>query len=509
MRQRLTQQGLFRRTAAPDPFSGRNMNTPINLYDIKPNARFPVGSKVTFVDSRWMKIRGTVLGHAAEDRLWVQWPNETAQMDTEEVVGLDEATERVEVRPSGYVESSRRPRNAAIITFDDLDDREAWRGVNDEYEDEDGDLEFIPDIPDFLNGDPVVTDDHPKNEVHSGELPSEQDPRDKVEEGAGDQGECPESMEVIMSVEPGDMTDLIEGWIASAKRGEPSSRSAQSRWSPPWTQKGKTYNTQKKVQQQQRKLRKQQGELDEATQDILGNNQFEDPKVISFLKQYGLSDQEIQEYAELRAEDLAKAAENYKKTGQPLQWGQGLGGQQQAQPQQAQPQQTLQDVNDEQYNAWVSQQQGQTRPQTQQGGWTPTTQYGKQKKPVPGQPWRPPAPTPTPDWQMGKRTRPPGRGAPIPLGSRSLQGLRQRANLVGGLLAMPRTANVIHETADLISAIHELDDGRSLDDTTRSALRNVSRNLLMATDHLKGVNNRIANRVAGEIEQLYVDALSN
>jgi hypothetical protein len=87
--------------------------------------------------------------------------------------------------------------------------------------------------------------------------------------------------------------------------------------------------------------------------------------------------------------------------------------------------------------------------------------------------------------------------------------MRNHVNLVGGLLAMPRTADVIRQTVDLVSAVRELDEGQPLDEITRSALRNTSRNLLTATDHLKSVNNRIANRVAGEIEQLYVDALSN
>lgn len=73
---------------------------------------------------------------------------------------------------------------------------------------------------------------------------------------------------------------------------------------------------------------------------------------------------------------------------------------------------------------------------------------------------------------------------------------------------MPRTADAISQTADLVSAVREIDDGKPLDETTKSALRNTSRNLLTAMDHLKSVNNRIANRVAGEIEQLYVDALS-
>lgn len=132
MRRRLTQQGLFRRTAAPDAFSGRNMNTPITLYDIKPNQRFPVGSVVTFVDDKFLRLRGTVLGHAAEDRLWVQWPNEVRQMDTDEVVNNSEIQDAGS-SSRGDVTGSR---TATILNFEDID------RFNEEEEDED--FEYIP-----------------------------------------------------------------------------------------------------------------------------------------------------------------------------------------------------------------------------------------------------------------------------------------------------------------------------------------------------------------------------
>ena len=135
MRRRLTQAGLFRRTAAPDEFSGRNMNTPITLYDTHPNRRFPVGSVVTFVDDTYLRLRGTVLGHAAEDRLWVQWPSEIRQMDVEEVVNNDEIQDAGSSSSVGVI-GSRRARNATTLTFDEID------RFNEE--DEDGDLEFIP-----------------------------------------------------------------------------------------------------------------------------------------------------------------------------------------------------------------------------------------------------------------------------------------------------------------------------------------------------------------------------
>jgi hypothetical protein len=136
MRRRLTHDGLFRRTAAPDPFSGRNMNTPIILYDTHPNRRFPVGSVVTFVDDTYLRLRGTVLGHAAEDRLWVQWPNEIRQMDTEEVVNRDEIQDGGASSPIGVI-GSRGSRRATTLNFEKID------RFNEEDEDED--LEFIPD----------------------------------------------------------------------------------------------------------------------------------------------------------------------------------------------------------------------------------------------------------------------------------------------------------------------------------------------------------------------------
>jgi hypothetical protein len=139
MRKRITTRGLFRRTAAPDEFSGRNLNTPISLYDIKPNARFAVGSDVTFVDSRWMKLRGTVLGHVAEDRLWVQWPNEIRQMDVDEVVGFDEIGEGAAKQTGDSVSASRGSRQATIISFDEID------RFSPKEDEEDEDLEYIPD----------------------------------------------------------------------------------------------------------------------------------------------------------------------------------------------------------------------------------------------------------------------------------------------------------------------------------------------------------------------------
>lgn len=494
MRQRLTRDGLFRRTAAPDAFSGRNPNTPINLYDIKPNARFPVGSKVTFVDSEWLKVRGTVLGHAAEDRLWVQMPNEVIQADVEDVVGLDEVTERVEMRSPGYIESSRRQRNAAFFTLDDLKsgeskdatvidfdeesqgDREAWRGVDDEYADEDGDLEFIPDEPDFIDGEPVEPDGHPTNEIHTGELPSEQDPRDKIDEEDNDQSECPEHVEVIMSAEPGDVTDLIENWIKSARNGEGTSRIAQNRmqqwWQQRQQQKQQRQQQAQDEQTRQRIIQQHGGKEGKESEAVLNYNLFrDDPGVIAFLKQHGLSDPEIENFADIRQHSLDRYRQRYEKhqaAGAPMN----------------------------------------TVPNMKFGAGAGTTYTVRPKGQPTQKSFQPPKPPPVPSWQQSTPVGEEGYGLAASVRS-SLDRLRRRANLIGNRLAMPNTAAHIYQAADLVSAIYEFDNGGPLDEVTKSALRNTSRDLLLATDHLKSVDHRIANRVAGEIEQLYVDSLSN
>jgi hypothetical protein len=510
-------------------------------------------------------VKGRVLGHAAEDRLWVQLPNEIAQLDVEDVVGFHEIESEMDeqVRGSaiasrgsrradshhialrgevhgtlspaeedllkeldrypeglpvksikkqlvdslfqkGYLEwapggkvrtlgvfASRRAGNASLITFDGVDeaDREAWRGVEDEYEDEEGDLEFIPDIPDFLNGDPVVTDDHLTDAVHSGELPSEQDPRDKVEEGDGDYDECPESMEVIMSVEPGDMTDLIEDYLSASRR---EAILGLGSWKPKqkW-QKVKDPTTGKQYTSE--------------TSATFGYNLFNDSDVQKFLMKKGMNQTDINTFSRVRQHQLDTAKERaYKiqpegwqgiKEAPNAKWGQKTGITYGIPPKMTQEQRIF-------YNAMKP--QGRQKllkmtPEQQQQFWAQAVSKYPQYFKSATQPALSPAFPQGPGGYFKGVT---------PAASRSLKRMKNHANLVGGILAMPRTAGVIRQAVDLVSAVHELDDGESLDKTTRSAIRNTSHNLLMATDHLKGVNNRIANRVAGEIEQLYVESLS-
>jgi hypothetical protein len=501
------------------------MNTPINLYDIKPNARFPVGSKVTFVDSEWLKVRGTVLGHAAEDRLWVQMPNEVIQADVEDVVGLDEVTERVEMRPSGYVESSRRPRNATILDFEDID-----RFNEDE---EDGDLEFIPDEVDFQDGDPVTTDDHPTNKVHTGELPSEQDPRDKVEEDDDCDRGC-ETLEVISIVpEVGDMTDLIEDAITASRLGVKgiSQYTGKEVSKDPYTggvSKGPYTGgreSRNPVLNALLQMKDKNGDwlYRNEADAALNYNVFDDKNIQRMLFTYGLNNDEIKNFADIRQRQLDTAKqkayhgqperhygnEKFQKTPE-YSWGQGAGVNYNVRPRMTQDQQNVYNRMSPEKKKELSsmpaaqQQTFWSRMQSKYPQYFKTATNPKQQNPN------------VYEYEGGKwpENYPPGgsqkwHGGGHFAASRSLRVMDHHADLVDGLLAMPRTANVLRQTVDLVSAVHELDDGKSLDDTMRSALRNTSRNLLTVTDHLKGVNNRIANRVAGEIEQLYVDALSN
>lgn len=61
------------RKAAPNAFSGQNPNTPMQVWDTHPNRRFAVGEEVIPVDPSDVPITGQVIGHCAEDRIWVRW----------------------------------------------------------------------------------------------------------------------------------------------------------------------------------------------------------------------------------------------------------------------------------------------------------------------------------------------------------------------------------------------------------------------------------------------------
>jgi len=76
--------------AAPDETSGMNPNTPIRIYDTHPNQRFDLGDQVLKIDFEEPRVLGRVLGHAAEDRIWVQWPHTVSQEDVDDVISTRE-----------------------------------------------------------------------------------------------------------------------------------------------------------------------------------------------------------------------------------------------------------------------------------------------------------------------------------------------------------------------------------------------------------------------------------
>jgi len=67
-----------------------NPNTPIRTYDTHPNRRFEVGDEVLLLDDTDVRVTGTVIGHAAEDRVWVDWPTEMRQEDVQDIIAFKE-----------------------------------------------------------------------------------------------------------------------------------------------------------------------------------------------------------------------------------------------------------------------------------------------------------------------------------------------------------------------------------------------------------------------------------
>ncbi len=180
------------RRAAPNQFSGHNPNTPINLYDTHPNARFAMGEDVMHYDqmANNVSIIGSVLGHVAEDRLLVQWPNMVSQEDAEDLIAVRET-------PWGRFRSSSKNRKASTERIS------LFENIN------------------------------------------------------------------------------------------------------PWSQKNKDKGLRKK-------LVKEHGGGEEH-QAVMNFNLFENPEVVTFLKRYGISDREVQNYATLRQNQLSHMREKYDK----------------------------------------------------------------------------------------------------------------------------------------------------------------------------------------------------
>jgi len=119
-----------KRRAAPNSMSGLNPNTPIRLYETHPNQRFGIGDQVLKIDPEEPDVLGKVLGHVAEDRVWVQWPHTASQEDVDDVISLQEWSfgsrdsanprhdlpiERKKVHPKGITSRKRRKKRTALL----------------------------------------------------------------------------------------------------------------------------------------------------------------------------------------------------------------------------------------------------------------------------------------------------------------------------------------------------------------------------------------------------------
>lgn len=187
MRQRLTTRRLV---AAPDESSGHNPNSPVLLYDLKPNARFVIGEEVIAIYSgqhTGMPVRGVVLGHCAEDRLWVQWPTELVQEDVSDVLPWRE------YRGWGVIVTDKPIAQARASRQADVGDRlearfdrfgEALEDLNFEaLEEEDEALEEEDEAPEEEDEDCRV------QELLFEDLPEDQDPDEVVDVEPEETGE--------------------------------------------------------------------------------------------------------------------------------------------------------------------------------------------------------------------------------------------------------------------------------------------------------------------------------
>ena len=64
-----------KKKASIDEKTGENINAPVKSYITHPNQRFEVGDHVVMIDPEEPEVKGEVLGHVAEDRVLVKWPN--------------------------------------------------------------------------------------------------------------------------------------------------------------------------------------------------------------------------------------------------------------------------------------------------------------------------------------------------------------------------------------------------------------------------------------------------
>lgn len=78
------------RIAVPEPQSGMNPDTPTKNYFTHPNQHFKIGDTVIPSDQDDGAYQGMVIGHAAEDALWVQWPMIASQHPVDEVIKVED-----------------------------------------------------------------------------------------------------------------------------------------------------------------------------------------------------------------------------------------------------------------------------------------------------------------------------------------------------------------------------------------------------------------------------------
>jgi hypothetical protein len=95
---------------------------------------------------------------------------------------------------------------------------------------------------------------------------------------------------------------------------------------------------------------------------------------------------------------------------------------------------------------------------------------------------------------------------PRPRASRSpLQDLRDQANLVGGLMAMPNTAAHIRQAANAVEALHLTP--KKFDRVAATATRIATKDLLSATAHMMKSPNQWVRKLAPMVEGAYLASL--
>jgi hypothetical protein len=130
-----------------DETSGQNPNFPIRKFDTHPNAYFKKGDRVTYFDHEAQNLAGTVVGHAAEDRVWVDWGRDVTQEDVDDLIkdkewkfNLLEPAEDVEV-PEFKPTDGRRAGKTAFwsgapnwLGGQGWQNRPSWMGGRGSYE---------------------------------------------------------------------------------------------------------------------------------------------------------------------------------------------------------------------------------------------------------------------------------------------------------------------------------------------------------------------------------------